>query len=250
MKKLFFLLWVFLFTMGLFSVSERNLSGNVDISTGLRLFYSDTKIVFKDDDSEHSLITMIAAFEAKVDISSYLTLGLVAGYNWNHFKDPVIVSSLPLSLTLDNNNYSSMVFGINLRSDPFSFGDFLMGGKGEFLYYKTFKNEWDIELPIVTGSAEAKHSFFQANINLLLKYDGFLIFTPYIGPQLHLLSGKLTVSESVEDIAAEVVIKHRQKNIFGLVGGICAEFADNWDACLEVTLFSKFSVGLNIFYLF
>jgi hypothetical protein len=77
-----------------------------------------------------------------------------------------------------------------------------------------------------------------------------MVFTPYIGPQFHLLSGKLTVSETVEDISAEAEIKHRQKNMFGLVGGICAEFADNWDACLEVTLFSKFSVTFSIFYLF
>jgi len=250
MKKLFFLFLVFLVVLNLFSAEEENFSGNVDISTGLRVLYSDTKIVFKENGSEHSLITMVAAIEAKVDISTYLTVGLVAGYNWNHFKDPVTVSTLPLSLTLDKNNYNSMVFGINLQSEPFSFGDFLIGGKGEFLYYKLFKNEWDIGLPIASGVAEAKHSFFQGNFDLILKYDGFMVFTPYIGPQIHLLSGTLTVSESVEDIDAEVVIKHRQKSIFGMVGGLGFEFSDNWDACLEVTLFSKLSVTLSIFYLF
>lgn len=250
MKKLFFLFLVVLFTFEVFCVEEKNVSGDVDISTGMRFLYSDTKIIFDNDDSEHSLITMVAAIEVKVDISRFLTIGLVAGYNWNHFKDPVVVSSLPLSLTLDNNTYNSMVFGINLRSNPFSFGDFMVEGKGEFLYFKRFKNEWDIELPIVTGIAEAKHSYFQTSIDLVLKYDGFMVFTPYIGPQIHFLNGKLTASETVEDIAAEAVIKHKQKNFIGLVGGLNIEFADNWDACLEITLFSKLSVTLSIFYLF
>ena len=250
MKKLFFSLIILFFHITLFSLEENNTQNDLAYFTGLRAAYSDAKVVFSDTDMENSLISMVLALEVRIDIFDYLSLGLIAGYNWNHFKDPLQVTSLPLSLEIDNQSNNSMVFGLNLMSEFFSSGDFSISARGEFLYFKQFERETEINLDIVTGSSLTKHWFYQGTLDMVLKYHGLNAIILYAGPQLNIIKGTLTISETIEEIEAEIELKHRQKNLLGIVGGLVSEFARNWEAGLEINYFSKLTISASIFYSF
>jgi hypothetical protein len=250
MKKIFFLIILVFSIIQLFSAELSDLSPGVDFSGGFRAVYSDTGIIFTESDEKNSLIAMITALEVDVEISDYLIVGIIAGYNWNHFLNSLPVISLPLSLEVNGITSNSMIFGINLKSEFFSSGDFSLFAKAEFIYFKRFSQESEIPLSIVTGTSVTKNSFYQGGLDLVLKYHGFRDFDLYLGPQLNLLDGNFFVSETIEDISEEVELKYRQKNIVGALGGMAIEFGLNWEAYLEISFFSRFSIGAGIFYAF
>jgi hypothetical protein len=202
------------------------------------------------DDMEKTLFYPFLTLEIDVDIYDYITVGVLAGYSRNTFTDSIDFSELPLSLRLNEKRRNAMVFGLNLKSEFTSFGYFALSGKAEFLFFKLFKNEMPIALPVVTGNAAIGNSFHQLTVDLFLKYDGLSGVSLFLGPQLNLLKGKMSVSEVIEDIEAEQVINYRQKNFFGLVTGVNIDIGSHAELILRAGLLSKTSFSAGIFYLF
>jgi hypothetical protein len=250
MKNVFFLLILLLVEISLFSLEDKSTEDNLAFFTGLRASYSDARVTFDDSDLENSIIHMLFALEVRVDIFDYLSVGVIAGYNINHFQNSLQVTSLPLSLEINQQRSNSMVFGLHLMSEFFSSGDFSIAADGEFLYFKQFEQDVDIDLDIITGNSTIKHRFYQGTLNLLFKYHGLDAIVIYAGPQLNLINGKLTVSETIESIEAEAVLNHQQKNLFGLVGGAVFEFSRDWEVGLEINCFSRLTLSASIFYSF
>lgn len=239
-EKVFFLLLILFIHLTLFSSEDIDTQDNLAFFTGLRVSYADARVTFDDSDLDNSLIYMIFALEARVDVSDYLSLGVIAGYNINHFQNSLQVTSLPLSLEINQQRSSSMVFGLHLISEFFSSGDFSIAADGEFLYFKRFEQEVEINLDIVSGYSTIKHRFMQGTLNLILKYHGLDGIVLFAGPQLNLISGKLTVSEAIEVIESETALNHQQKNMFGLVGGATFEFAGIGKSVWRLIIFLNF----------
>ena len=250
MKKLFFLVFLLIYWFQLFSAEKEITVNDLDFTTGLRASYCDTKIVFSDDEIETSLIYMVLALEVDFDIVDFLSIGVIAGYNWSRFENPLSITSLPLSLEIEERANRSMVFGLNLKSEFFSSGDFSIFAKAEFIYFKLFKQEREVNLSVVSGSATIQHWFYRATLDLILKYHGFQAIVPFLGPQVNIIGGELKVTEDIEDITGEEELTHHQKNLFGMVGGILYDFGRDWQASLEVNLFSQLSITIGIFYQF
>ncbi|MCK5058819.1 MAG: hypothetical protein KAT34_19380 [Candidatus Aminicenantes bacterium] len=253
MKKkysLFILLIFLLPALPLFSAEEEVKYYEIDFSTGLTFSYNTAKVDLAPDDMEKTLFYPYLALEIDVDVFDYLTIGVVAGYNQNKFTGSIDFNELPLSLRLNEEQRKAMVFGLNLKSEFTSFGYFSLLGKAEFLYFKLFKNEIPIELPVVTGSAAIKNAFHQLTVDLFLQYDGLSRVSLFFGPQLNLLKGKVSVSEVIEDIEAEQAINYRQKKFLGLVTGINIDIGSHIELILRAGLLSKTSFSAGIFYLF
>lgn len=250
MKKVFFLIMLLLSRIFLSFSEPADISRGVDFSAGFRAVYSDTGIIFPETEENNHLISIVTALEVDVEISDYLAVGVIAGFNWNHFLNSLPVISLPLSLEIDGKSNGSMIFGLNLKSEFFSSGDFSVSGKAEFIYFKQFQQELEIPLEIVTGSAVVKNSFYQARLDLILKYHGFDDVVLFLGPQLYLFNGNLFVSETIGDISGEAELNYRQKSIIGVLGGISVEFGLDWGVSMEISFFSRFSIGAGVFYHF
>ena len=248
MKNVFLVLIVLVIPITLLSSDGINTQDNPAFYTGLRASYSDAQITFDNTDLENSIIYMIFALEVRVDVFDYLSLGLIAGYNVNHFQNSLQITSLPLSLEINKQSSNSMVFGLHLMSEFFSSGDFSVTADGEFLYFKQFEQEVEINLDIASAYSTLKHRFFQGTLNLLLKYHGLDVIVLYAGPQLNLINGTFSVAETIEDIESEAVLNHQQRHLFGLVGGLTFEFARDWEIGLEINCFSKLSFAASIFY--
>lgn len=250
MKKVFFLLLIVFINLTLFSSDDIDTQDNPAFFAGLRASYSDARVTFDNSDLENSIIYMIFALEVRVDVFDYLSLGVIAGYNINHFQNSLQVTSLPLSLEINQQRSSSMVFGLHLISEFFSSGDFSIAADGEFLYFKQFEQDAEINLDIISGNSTLKHRFYQGTLDLILKYHGLDAIVLYAGPQLNLVNGKLTVSETIEEIESETALTHQQKHLFGLMAGAALDLAGDWEVGLEVNYFSKLSFNVSLFYTF
>lgn len=250
MKSKLFLLFLFLIPIILFSVEKKTESYDINFNIGINFTFNSVKVKFGQDDVKNSMIYPFLALECDVDIFDYLTLGVIAGYNQNHFKEPVDFLHLPLSLRLPKKRTNSMIFGLNLKSEPLSFGDFSIKVRGEFLYFKLFKTQWKIDLPIVNGTAIVKNSFSQISIDLLLQYDGFTGLTFFFGPQFNFLKGKFVTNEEIGSIEAQEILKYKQKNVIGIVSGVNFEVGNHIEINLELNLFSKASLSIKAYYVF
>jgi hypothetical protein len=222
----------------------------IDYTVGLNFSYNRTPVLVGNDDIDNTLIHSYLALEVDVGISDYFTAGVVAGYATNHFADPVDFFNLPLSLRVSGQSYKSMIFGGRGRSDFLSWKDFSLRANGEILFFKLFEKESPIQLPIVTGKALVKQSFSQMTLELLVQYDGFSTFTVFAGPQMSWLKGEVTASESIEELKSEEEFEFKQKNAFGFSGGVNFELGSHFDLNVKVSLVSKNSISVEVFYIF
>jgi hypothetical protein len=256
MKIKFFLLLFTVFTLALFPADQEKTqpietrSHGIDYTAGLILSNNRTPVLMGDDDIKNTLIHSYLALEVDVGVSDYLTAGVVVGYATSQFDDPVNFYTLPLSLSVSSQSYNSMIFGARARSDFLSWKDFSLRANGEILFFKLSEKESPIQLPIVTGTSTVKHSFSQITLELLVQYDGFSTFTVFAGPQLHRLKGKITASESIEELEGEEALKYKQKNAIRLTSGVNFELGSHFDLNVKVSLFSKTSLSVEVFYIF
>lgn len=223
---------------------------DIDYSVGLNFSYNRASILLGENDVESSMTYTYLALEIDVALLDFLTLGAVAGYNTNYFNDPVDFNNLPLSLRVSDQRYNSMVVGVRAKTDFFSWKEFSLAANGEFLYFKVFKKELPIQLPVVSGTSTVKNSFYQAAVELMVQYDRFTGLTIFAGPQLNLVNGKFTVTETIEDLEGIQTLKYKQKNTMGIAAGINVEAGSHFDINAKICLFSKTTFSLEVFYIF
>lgn len=256
MKIKFFLLLFTVFTLALFPADQEQTqpttttSLEIDYTAGLNFSYNRTPVLMGDNDIENTLIHSYLALEVDVGVSDYFTVGVVAGYATSQFDDPVDFYNLPLSLSVSSQSYKSMIFGARARSDFLSWHYFSLRANGEILFLKPFEKESPIQLPIVSGISTVKQSFSQLTLELLVQYDGFSTFTVFAGPQLYRLKGKITASESIEELEGEEEFEYKQKKSLGLTAGVNFELGSHFDLNVKVSLFSKTSLSVEAFYIF
>ncbi len=257
-KSTFFVLLLFCFVVacpGLNAAGKdkrESKTPDIDINAGITLAYNSAKIKFDEEAGmgPNTLIYPYLALQLEIDAFDFITLGALVGFNSNHFKDPINVTSLPLSLGFDQDKYRSIMFGVNAYSGFYEIGDFTVIGKGEYLYFKMHRNTFDLSLPIASGSATGANSFSQLNVQLLVQYDGFSNISIFFGPQLNLIDGEFKVEETIADLNAESTLKYHQQKTFGLVGGVNFEVGDNLTVELEAALLAKTGFTARILYIF
>jgi hypothetical protein len=250
--KTLILVVLFTFSTAFFSFATEKDSRSlqIDYSAGLNLSYNSVPILLGDSEIENTLKFSYMALELDLGIHDYLTVGVVAGFNSNKLSDPVDFTGLPLSLRLDDKSFNSMLLGLRAKSEFFSWNNFAFEAGAEFLYFKENTKDLDIQLPIVSGQATAKNSFTQTALELLIKYEGFSNFTVFAGPQLSLLKGTVTASETLGVLSGEQDLDFDQEKSFGFVGGARFELGSNFDLNVKASLFSRTSLSVEIFYVF
>ncbi len=230
--------------------AKTDLESSPDFNMGLVFRAGNIEIMFKDSELINELAFMILALKVDYELSDYVKLGAMAGYQQNHFNNPVDATTLPLSLRLEDEKSNSMMFGLSLETIPFSIDHFALNLNFQFNYFKSFLKEWDIDLPIENGIAKTRNSFFSSRIDMLLSYDGFSSFTPFIGPNLHFVSGKLRFEETIAGLDVSEEQEYQQNSLVGLSCGAKFEVGDHFDLTLRLNLFSEKSLYFTATYIF
>jgi len=223
---------------------------SIDLNAGLNFVFNQTDIKLGDDDIENTLSFNYLVLEVNAALLDYLTLGVVVGLNQNYLKESVDFYHLPLSLREDAERFNSMVFGVRARSEFFSWNDVTFKAVFEFLHFKQYQNDFDINLPLVSGSAVLKNSFSQTALELLIQYEGLSSFVFFAGPQLNLIKGEITAEENIETLTGKETLEYKQKSAFGLVGGIRLDIGSSFEASAKLYLISRTSLSIEMVYTF
>jgi hypothetical protein len=249
-KTFILLTAIIMLSLTLFPAEQTTGLQGINYSAGLVLSHHRVPVTMGDADLENTFVFSYLAVEVDMDIHDYLTVGALAGYNRNNFADPVNFLQLPLSLGMEESASNSMMFGLRAKSNFFSWQDFSFSANTGFLYGTSKNKEYDIALPIVSGTAEVSGSFYQAHIELLVRYDGLSHISLFAGPRLNLLKGTLTASETIEDLEGEEELDYGQKNMFGITAGAHYEAGASFDINLKLSLVSQTSLTLELLYIF
>lgn len=223
---------------------------SVDFNVGLVVSLNNTDVEMGDDNIKNTLVYHFLGMKLDVDIMGNLTLGILAGLNSNYLADPVDFFQFPEPLRFNEEKSSSMVLGLNARSELLLPGDFSLQGRAGFLYFKLHKNTFAFEPADVTGEYAMKNSFVEAFAEMRVQYDGFSGITIFAGPQLNLLSGKFSASETVDTLDVSASYTYNQKQMVGLVGGVNFDLGDHLVIDAKLTLISKTALSAGIFYVF
>ncbi len=261
MRKKFIALFLSLFVTGFVALTAqqetptiRQSGGSsglsVQFNLGAHFTYSQAEVTVGDGELENTLAYAYAGLLADVDIFDYLTVGLFVGYYSSHLKDPLDFVQLPLSLRFDQEKSSSMVFGLHAHSELQVYGDFSFHPRAQFLFFKSHSQDFEVTLPIASGTGTLKHSLAQLTVDLLGQYDGFQNMTLYLGPQLNLLSGKYTAAEAISTLQGEEDLDYKQKNLIGVVAGANFDLGNHFIVDVRAVMLSKMSISASIFYVF
>ncbi|MCP5047000.1 MAG: hypothetical protein GY940_07490 [bacterium] len=219
-------------------------------SVAVNAAYNRTNVELKDGSIESTLEYSYMALQVDVDILPFLTVGVVAGYNSNEFKDPVVLFNPPVTLPADGVRFSSMMLGLRAKSEMFSWKEFSLAAHGRLLYFKRFEKQLTIDHPIATGSGLLKNVFHQVGLDLLVQYDGYSGLTLFAGPQLNLVSGKLSAVKTVGFIDSNDELTYDQAKAFGLAAGAYYELGSNFDISAKLSLISTTSLSVMLIYVF
>lgn len=260
-KTLLVLLTIFTLCFGSLMAQEKgdnaktkdtDTAKSFQINAGLQFSYNDAKIKTGEGDNEidNSMRYYYFGLGVDVEVADFLTVGILAGLNTNYFGDPITMINLPLSLSFDQEKNNSMVFGLNAKTQFNLPGYWQVQVYGQYLYFKEFSNETDINLPITTGTATMKTSFSQLTLEMLAVYDGFSSFTLFAGPQLNTISGDFKVEEQIGTLTGNEELSFQQKNTFGLTAGVQFDLGSHFEVEARLSFLSRNSISASVNYVF
>jgi len=224
---------------------------------GLEISYNSIGIQCGEQETANTFTILASRLALKVDIFDYLALEVLAGFHSAFAKDPIDFNTLPLSLRWDRQKFGGLLLGAALSSEPFSFGDFSLKGRGEFTFALEKDRTWDIELPLANGQATGENTFTLLTLDLTLQYEGLTGVTVFLGPRLNLLHGKFISAETIVDPEGKIAdlqgrqeITYSQKNLIGALAGMTVEIANNWELTIKAGFLARTELSLAVFYIF
>jgi len=251
MKKMVFFILLFSLAFFVFSDNkekEKKQPVSIPISAGLAFSYEKIDIKTGDSAAANSLTALSGIAEIAVDISDYLTVGVLAGYNRSTIGSPLNFTTLPLSVQITDKaaNNNGLIWGASVKSEPFSWDDFSLSLKASFVNFSQSAREWSIALNNADGSLNGKLNFFILKVNAVVNYQGLSNFIIFAGPEFSMISGKYNMDETIVDIVGSEEITIKQKSFLTAVAGITWQGFDFFDLTLSGSYFGRKSIALSL----
>ena len=219
-----------------------NLCGTLSFS------YDNIPIKIGSDKISNQLRIPMARLQLNVKLFHRVRLGVILGFHSAFHKEPVDFVNLPLSLRLDQKKTSAMFFGLGLSTEFLHRGNFCFIINTRFLYYRGFNQDWPINLPVIIGSASGDHSFYQFSSDFLIQFTGYNQITLFWGPQLFLMKGTLSFSETIHDLSNSQSMTYRQSMPVGLICGMTYEISNKITAVAQLHFLSKTAFTFGVHY--
>jgi hypothetical protein len=126
-------------------------------------------------------------------------LGIVAGYslsNWNG----LVFRNLPFSIDYQAGAINGLVVGAGLRKSLFVSGFWAMDAEARFTAHLGQASSFPISGLAVDGQADLKGTWMRVEVGPELTYRGFELFSPFLGLSYDRIWGKMTLTETIQDL--------------------------------------------------
>lgn len=174
-------------------------------------------------------------------------VNLLAGYSLTSY-DEMVFRQLPFSVELDAGGLGGYLVGGQVEKRIFSSPDFEVALHGRFLFTWGLKHTWQINQLNVTGRAEGKPYWMNADIGPLFTYTGFDYFYPYLYVNYTNFLGKFRMDEFIQSLEGSENKKFTVESNFGVSIGAIYELSDVFSIKGEAR-FIPYRAGIDIGFL-
>jgi hypothetical protein len=206
-------------------------------------------ITWDDGTRSSRLLSPQALLGLDFEIAPGFDFGLIGGYslsNWNG----LVFRNLPFSIDNQVGSIGGLVVGAELRKSLFVSGFWEMDAEARFTTYWGQTVSYPIAGLAADGTADLKGSWMRIEAGPTLFYRGFESFSPFIGIAYDRIWGKMTMTETIEDLEGT-----EEKTVAG-AGVIAVSFGTVYEPSTAFRLkiggtlipFTKIGGGLGLDY--
>lgn len=240
------LLVLFLILSPFFSLGEEFPDISFFLSGGAK--YITTSCKFTDEGTT-TLSILGGEMGIGITLLEDITIEGKLGFSLKSFSGITSFKKLPLELE-EELSFSGILFGIEAQySNIFEYQDFGLSPFLSFYYGNSFKKEWDITLPIVTGKAKGSTSWVKGIAGARILYNGLDLHTPYLGLYFTKTKGSILMKEDIEEISAKEERKFREKIPFIISIGDDFELIEDLYLNGELRCAGEFSIVVSLKYI-
>lgn len=231
-RSLICFLTIFLF-IGLFSPAwgqndETSLLKEIRFSAGGEFEFLKRTVSWDENTEDTSkLKTSLFRFVPEVEINSRFYLRGILGYAVSDLG-AITFRDLPLSVEMEVGNLGGVLVGGELEIFFIETGDFEIGGKGQYVYYSGSEKTWEIPGLNVDGEVSGKTSWRRFLAGLNITYVGLTGIYPYLYAAYDNLTGKYTVTQSIQELSGTQEKKMSARGKFQAAIGSTFLFSDRF----------------------
>ncbi|MCX6560067.1 MAG: hypothetical protein NTZ26_06075 [Candidatus Aminicenantes bacterium] len=203
-----------------------------------------------DDGTRSSRLLSPQAFVGlDFEITPGFDIGLIGGYslsNWNG----LVFRNLPFSIDNQAGSIGGLIVGAEVRKRLFVSGFWEMDAEARFSAYLGQAASYPITGLAVEGQADLKGNWMRVEVGPVLIYRGFELFSPFLGVAYDRLWGKMTMTETIEDLEGTEEKKVAGAGAFAVSFGTIYEPSTAFRIKIGATLipFQKIGGGLGLDY--
>lgn len=224
--SLFALVFTLLSASLLFS-QEGALSQKITFKPGIGGEYNSRTISWDDGKYTSKLRSTLFIFSVELELMEGFSITPLIGYSLSTYED-LIFRQLPVSVKLDVGKRGGLLFGGELKKSLFSFNDFEIDARGQFVYYLGKEKQWDIPGLSVDGTITGKPKWMRAWIGPAISYTGYESLSPYLFLGFNKLWGTFTVDQSIQSLKGTEEKKIKGESLLSATIGAVFELMESF----------------------
>ena len=146
-------------------------SSDLTFNLGLRGYYNNTKIKYKDLDTEKTINFTSLAIGGTFNFDDTYYISFYGGINSSKFTEDIQFDRLPFSTNISDFSSSGLFFDGKFSFFPFELKGIEFGGSFRVFALYTKGLSWDLTFPIVSGTFDAHFGFYNFLGSLQAKKD-------------------------------------------------------------------------------
>jgi len=196
-------LWLFFCLTGLVSAQSQDSSGwmqDLAVKAKAGFEYFGRTISWADADETAQLSALLFTFRPSLIVSNRVSLGAVVGYGLSDF-DTITFRELPLSIELETGKIGGWLIGGELEAALWETGDFEIGVRGGYVFYKGKEDRYDIPGLAVTADVATVPQWQRIRAGLQVTYIPYAYFYPFVRISYDHLWGRFEVQQTIRDLS-------------------------------------------------
>ncbi len=226
-------------------------SSDINFYGGLKGFFNSVNIKYKDTSIENNLKFSSLSFGGMAEIDETYYFSLYIGLTSTKFGDPIVFNKLPFSIKMPADSKSGMFVNLGFQIFPFEIKGVEFGGGLNINAFFLKKTEWDINLPIVSGTFDSTINSYNFDFNLLARGEILNGIQLFGGPSFLKILGNINGNEIInEDLKGEQNINFSNKTLIGIIAGVNYNVEDYIMISAKVRLINSYDIMISFNYIF
>ncbi len=197
----------------------------VRVRVGAGAEYFDRLITWDAEAHSSKLKALLFTFNLEIEPIQNLSFSLLAGYSLSNFNG-LVFRRLPFSVDLEPGSQGALLIGGGVKEKLGLGPEFEIDLEAEFVTYLGTQRSWEITGLAEDGTLAGKGNWYRIQAGPVLRYTGFMYFSPYLRVSFDKLWGTFHAEEEIGPLAGVEDKEFEGKSLFAVALGSLYEPAN------------------------